>query len=63
MNKNYSYNKNEPKANAYIPISVEINITSLKHILKGLNSTFRMTIRFGMEIGTQLNLSTQIFLE
>ena len=47
----------------FIPISLEINYTSSKHILKGLNSTFRLTIRLRMKSCAKLHLDTQSFLD
>ena len=46
-----------------IPIPFKLNNAIPKNILKGLNSTFLLTIRLSMKIGTQLHLSTQSFLE
>ena len=40
------------QSNMFIPTPFEINNSSPKHILEGLNSVFRLTIRLGMKSGT-----------
>ena len=51
------------QSNMFIPTPFEINNSSPKHILEGLNSVFRLTIRLGMKRGTQLHHSYHTFLE
>ena len=49
MNENYYYKKTPPKAYSY-PNFLKSIIQIPKHILKGLNSAFRLTIRLGMKM-------------